>query len=134
MRVMPPYIIRRCLAAANNCPPVALTVRLQEAVDRWPVDPTKKHCDIRVHLEKRARHLISCNNALEQLEEEAVCLERLTANVHRDSYPVPLGLGGPPPIVAATGLDLSSTSAILTAGGDPKREKRLISRLLRFFS
>ncbi|VDM35685.1 unnamed protein product, partial [Hydatigera taeniaeformis] len=58
VRVMLLYSLRRCLTAMSNNPPVALTLRLQEAVDRWPVDPTKKHRDIRIYLEQRARRLI----------------------------------------------------------------------------
>lgn len=128
------YLFRRCLATTNSSLPVAPIVRLQEAVDRWPVDPIEKHRDVRAHLERCVRHLIADNASPKKLEQEAICLERLTSNVYRDSYPIPQGLGGPPPIIAATGLDLPSTSAILAVGGDPKPEKRLISRLLRFFS
>ncbi|KAL5106800.1 Transmembrane protein 68 [Taenia crassiceps] len=132
-RLMALYIARRCLTTTNSSQPVALIVRLQEAVDRWPVDPTKKDRDIRAHLERRVRELITDNASPERLQQEAICLERLTSNVYRGRYPTPQGLGGPPPIVAATGLDLPSTTAILTTGGDPKPKRRLTSRLLRFF-
>ncbi|VDM22965.1 unnamed protein product [Hydatigera taeniaeformis] len=127
------YSLRRCLTAMSINPPVALTLRLQEAVDRWPIDPTKKHRDIRIYLEQRARHLIVSDTPWEKLEQEADCLERLASNVYRDRYPIPQGLGGPSPIVAATGLDLPSITAILSTGDDSMPKKGLVSRLLRFF-
>ena len=116
-----------------NAPPLALSNRLQEAVDHWPVDASKEHRDIRIFLEHRAHNVIRDFKVAEELEKEAASLERLTSNTYRDRYPLPQGLGGPPPVIGATGLDLASVSTVLANQGDSVTKKSLLSRILTFF-
>lgn len=113
---------------------MSITVRLQEVADRWPADFTKEHRDIRFHWQRRVRELIANNASPAQLEKEAACLERLILNRHRDSYSVPDGLGGSPPRVGATGLDIASVSTILANKGTAKPKKGLFARLLQILN
>ncbi|VDD76057.1 unnamed protein product [Mesocestoides corti] len=125
-------VSRRGLATGK--PSLAtLVTHLQEVVDRWPVDTAKGHRDVRIHLQQRARDLIA-EKSPEKLNHEADCLERLTKNVHRDLHHLPQGLGGAPPVVAATGLNLQTISTVLANKSDAVPKASFFSRVMRFFS
>ncbi len=123
--------IRRLSSAAT--PSTASITRLQETVDKWPMDASKGHRDVRIYLQQHARNVIADGNATE-IDQEAASLEKLISNHHRDRYPLPKGLGGSPPIIAATGLDLNTVSNLLANGGDGTPKKSFWGRVLRFFS
>ncbi|KAM3180677.1 hypothetical protein ACTXT7_015833 [Hymenolepis weldensis] len=127
-------VLRRCWSSSPSSSPISLRNKLQEVADRWPVDPTKEHRDIRHHWQNRARGLIANDAPTSQLEKEVACLERLISNLHRDKYPVPDGLGGSPPLVGATGLDLASVSTILANKGTAKPKKSILARIVQIWT
>nr|CDS31019.1 expressed conserved protein [Hymenolepis microstoma] len=124
-------ILRRCWSSSPSSAPLSLKNRLLEVADRWPADSTKEHRDIRHHWQNRVRELIANDAPVSQLEKEIACIERLISNFNRDKYPVPDGLGGSPPLIGASGLDLASVSTILANKGEVKPKKNIFARILQ---
>lgn len=102
-------------------------------MDKWPFDSSRGARDVRIHLLQHSRDVIDTKNPVE-IEKEALNLERLISNHYRNKHPLPQGLGGPPPEIAATGLDLHTVSTILASKGDGAPKKGFMARALRFFS
>ncbi|VDN97800.1 unnamed protein product [Rodentolepis nana] len=130
-RIATLLVLRRCCSSSPSSAPLALKNRLLEVADRWPVDPSKEERDIRYHWQNRVRELIANDAPVSQIEKEITFIEGLISNLNRGKYPVPDGLGGSPPLIAASGLDLASVSAILVNKGVAKPKKSIFARILQ---